>query len=523
MSEIKTFSFDKDGFEQINAFSLLKDWPVVYLIEDGKELYVGETTNALARSKQHFAKEDRARLERMHIILDEEYNKSAALDVESQLIQFFAAENKLKLQNGNRGLVNHNYFDKERYRARLESTIWEKLKELNLVHRDLSDIKNSEIFKYSPYKALSDDQLEIGEQLINSVKEGKSGVHIVNGGPGTGKSVLATYLMKALKDTAGTKDLSIALVVPMSGLRDSIKKAFSYVEGLSESMVIGPSEVANKRYDLLIVDEAHRLRQRRSIVNYASHDKMNTKLGLGDEGTELDWILLSSQQQILFYDANQTVRPADVHIKRFSELNAKHYHLTTQLRIKGGDSYIKFVEKVFSGESPTKDLQEYDFQIFDDVSEMVSKIKEKDKEMGLCRTVAGYAWDWVSRDNPDAFDIEIDGFKGRWNSRLTDWVNSPNAINEVGCIHTIQGYDLNYVGVIVGPELSYDEEKDKLVVIEENYKDKNGWRGINDPEELERYIINIYKTLLTRGMRGCYVYFVDKKVEKYFRKHMQLI
>lgn len=516
--EIKTFSFDKDGLGELEKNSLLKDWPVVYLIENGKEIYIGETTSAHARSKQHLLKEERARLDRMHVIIDDEYNKSAALDTEAQLIQYFAAENKLRLQNGNRGLVNHNFFDKQRYRAKLESTIWKQLQGLSLVRREIEDIKNSEIFKYSPYKALTEDQMIVAEQLIGAVKAGVPGVHIVNGGPGTGKSVLATFLMKALKDTKGTKHLNIALVVPMSGLRDSIKKAFSYVDGLSEKMVIGPSEVAGQQYDLLIVDEAHRLRQRRNIVNYASHDKMNTKLGLGNEGTELDWILLRSKQQVLFYDENQTIRPADVHGKRFADLNATHHRLTSQLRVSGGEAYMEFIDKVFSGQEAARDFKNYDFKIFDDVSEMIEAIKEKDKEFGLSRNVAGYAWKWVTRDdpNPDSYDIDIDGAKLRWNSRLNDWVNSPNAINEIGCIHTVQGYDLNYVGVIVGPELSYDTVNKRFIVNPDKYEDQNGWRGIKNPAELEYYILNIYKTLFTRGMRGCYVYFADKGLRQLF-------
>jgi len=104
-----------------------------------------------------------------------------------------------------------------------------------------------------------------------------------------------------------------------------------------------------------------------------------------------------------------------------------------------------------------------------------------------------------------------------WNSTARDWVNSPNAINEVGCIHTVQGYDLNYVGVIVGPEFYYDSLKKKFGVNKEKYFDTNGRNGITDPNELERYIINIYKTLLTRGIKGTYIYIVDENLRNYFK------
>lgn len=520
MSDIQTFSFDQAGFANIKKFPLGRDWPVVYIIENQHEVYIGETTSAHNRSKQHYENKDRARLERLHIITDEESNKSATLDLESQLIQYFSAEGTLRLQNGNKGLVNHNYFDRDRYRAKLE-TIWKKLQGLQLVKMELNDIENSELFKYSPYKALTEDQMAVADELYEVVKSGHPSLHIVNGGPGTGKTILATYLVKLLKEDEKTKNLEIGLVISMTSLRRSIQDAFSFVTGLSRAMVIGPSEVANKKYDLLIVDEAHRLRRRRNITNYRSHDTMNRRFGLGHEGTELDWILKSSKQQILFYDENQSVRPADVHVDQFKNLKATHHFLTSQLRVKGGEKYIKFINNIFNGgENLDAQFNSFDFQIYDNVPKMVEDIKTKNEEFSLSRVVAGFAWPWVSRGKPEATDIDIDGYKLKWNSTTTNWVNSRNAVNEVGCIHTVQGYDLNYVGVIVGPELGYDEKSDHLTVHKEHYADSNGWHGVTDPMELERYIINIYKTLMTRGMRGCYVYFVDKSTEKFFKSRI---
>lgn len=151
---------------------------------------------------------------------------------------------------------------------------------------------------------------------------------------------------------------------------------------------------------------------------------------------------------------------------------------------------------------------------------MVADLKQKDMEYGLSRLVAGYAWPWISKDDPKLFDIQIGKVSLKWNRTMKDWVNSPNAVNEVGCIHTVQGYDLNYVGVIIGPELSYDLEKRQFNINNDHYHDANGWRGITDPEELKRYIINIYKTLLTRGIKGCYIYCVDQGLNEYFKQIM---
>ena len=148
MSKIQSFSFNETGFEDIKNHPLGRDWPIVYIIENGKEVYIGETTSASSRSKQHFGNENRQRLKKIHLILDEEFNKSATLDLESQLIQHFAAEGSVKLQNGNKGLENHNFFDKSRYRAKLEG-IWEQLQKMLLVSKTLEEIENSELYKYS--------------------------------------------------------------------------------------------------------------------------------------------------------------------------------------------------------------------------------------------------------------------------------------------------------------------------------------------------------------------------------------
>ena len=235
-------------------------------------------------------------------------------------------------------------------------------------------------------------------------------------------------------------------------------------------------------------------------------------------------------------------------------LNALHHNLKSQMRISAGVDYTNFIDDLFDLRDISKyKFPQYDLKIYTDIHKMVSDIKAKDTKFGLCRMVAGYAWSWKTKDNnkkkvkneedieingedmkwvgtteefvkskDNSFDIEIDGIKLIWNSTTQDWVNSKNAINEVGCIHTVQGYDLNYVGVIIGPELSYDDINHKLIIDPKMYMDINGGRSIESPEELQRYIINIYKTLLTRGMRGAYIYAIDKKLSKYLTDNIKL-
>lgn len=516
MSEIKSFKFDKNNFDEIKAYRFGKNWPVVYVQENGKEAYVGETVNAYNRSKQHYENPERRKLKKIHILSDEEFNKSASLDIESWLIQYMSADQKYTLQNGNSGLQNHNYFDRPKYKAKFE-IIWERFLEMGIARNTLEDLKNTDLFKYSPYKSLTEDQFIVARQIFKDVRSNKSQTYIVHGKPGTGKTILATYLFKYLKEQEETKNLSTALVVPMTSLRRTIRKVFRKIKGLSGGMVVGPNDVVRKKYDLVIVDEAHRLRRRQNITNYKAFDEINKVLGLGNEGTELDWILKSSKHQILFYDENQSIRPSDVRKEDFKKLNAKEYTLTTQMRVGAGDEYVEFIEALFDLKKPKKkSFENYDFKIYDDVEKMVQDIKEKDKKHGLSRVVAGYAWPWHTRRGTRNYDIEINGFKGVWNSVAVDWVNSPNAINEVGCIHTIQGYDLNYVGVIIGPEFGYDPKNKKFFVDKDKYLDRNGRAGIHDLEELEQYVKNIYKTILTRGIRGTFVYVCEERLREFF-------
>lgn len=519
MTEIQTFEFSKNKFEEIKKCSFGSNWPVVYLIENGKELYVGETVNIYSRSNQHYENPERRRLNKIHVITDEEYNKSATLDIESSLIQYISADGRFVLQNGNHGLRDHNYFDRQKYQAKFEA-IWKELQKIQLTQGDLVQIKNSDLFKYSPYKSLTIDQKAVADELLHEIKSGHERAYIVNGDPGTGKTILATYLFKQLSEVKETKHLKVALVVPMTGLRGTLKKIFKNIKGLSANMVIGPSDVTNQ-YDVLIVDEAHRLKQRKNIANFKSFDDNNKLLGLKSDATELDWIMKCSKSQILFYDKNQSIRPSDLSPAKFEELAVKKLELRSQLRVGGGEDgekYIKFIQDVFDLVEVNDDkLNNYDFQIYEDIGKMVSDIKEKNSKMGLCRVVSGYAWPWASKKDVNKHDIEIDNIKLKWNSVNHNWVYSKNAINEVGCIHTVQGYDLNYAGVIIGPEISYNSVKKKFVVFPEKYMDMNGKRGVSNIEELERYIINIYKTLLTRGIHGTYLYIVDDGLREYFK------
>ena len=197
------------------------------------------------------------------------------------------------------------------------------------------------------------------------------------------------------------------------------------------------------------------------------------------------------------------------------------HQLKSQFRVKGGLDYVTFLDKLFdctlSISSVKMELPNYDFLFFEDLSKMVAEIKIKNKKFGLSRVLAGYSWKWISKGSDNKFDIEIGDVKLKWNSVTDDWINSENSLNEVGCIHTTQGYDLNYTGIIFGNEISYDKLNNEIIVLKDNYHDKTGKNSIKDPNELKTYIINIYKTMMLRGIRGTYIFACNKELQDYFK------
>ena len=535
MAEIEQFPYEEQSLFQISNYRYGKNWPVVYILEssqDKPEAYIGQTQKAYKRAKEHYENPERKKLQSMHVIGDEDFNESATKDIESKLIQYMSADGLYLLQNANKGISDADYPDKLKYQAKFEN-IWQELQARKLAEHDLQTIENSDLFKYSPYKALTTNQQDIVDWLINNMEIDNSNAYLVQGGPGTGKTIMATYLVKRLQSLATKKnwlpqvshseELKIGLVVPMTSLRYSLKQVFRKTKGLSAKMVISPHHVVGQNYDILVVDEAHRLRQRINLSNYGSYDKVNRTLGLDKSATQLDWIFECSKYQICFYDADQSVQPADITPEQLqAKIFSKQYVISDQMRVQGGQDYIDYISQILGNQKPAKrTFDNYDVKVFDDIRLFVKAIKEKDAEEGLARIVAGFAWDWqTNKDSSLTWDIEIDGLRLKWNSTNNHWVNSEDAIDEVGCIHTIQGYDLNYAGVIIGPDLKYDSIAKRLAVDKDSYKDRNGKRSLNHASELEFYIKNVYKTLLTRGVKGTYIYVCDSNLRDYLRTYI---
>ena len=211
-----------------------------------------------------------------------------------------------------------------------------------------------------------------------------------------------------------------------------------------------------------------------------------------------------------------------------SESKSMHrfYPLVSQMRVKAGSDYVGYVRSIFGPSGipvEPREFEGYDLRMFDSVSEMREAIFQRDADVGLSRMLAGYAWPWKSKTDKSAYDIELDEIQLRWNGTQVDWIASPTSREEVGSIHTVQGYDLNYAGVIIGPDLKFDEARGGIHVDRSSYFDKKGMENNRvlgtayTDDDLLVFIRNIYAVLLTRGIAGTYVYVVDPALREYLR------
>lgn len=572
---IRRVPFRKDSIgEWAHTDARHTNWPVVYVL-DGDEgrrapaLYVGETVNTVSRMRQHLAgsKKDEG-LASVRVVVDPTFNKSVCLDLESHLIRWFHGDGRYEILNGNDGLTDAQYYDREVYREAFRD-IFEELRAQGLFSRSIPQIENSDLFKLSPFKALTDDQAvaisDIVEGLLHDLADPRStSTLVVQGNPGTGKTIVAIFLMKLLADIRDFEDhddiepdsmfseffvpenrdllasLRMALVIPQQSLRESVKKVFKKTPKLHPSMVLSPFQIGASEvpYDVVLVDETHRLGQRANqasgVLNRKFIDINEALFGNDDPSyTQLDWVKARSAHQVLLVDGEQSVRPHDLSpgtldaAVRGARDAHRFFPLTTQMRVEAGADYVEFIRALLRDEAPSRpDFGGYDLRFFDDLGEMRQAIRDKDAEVGLSRLVAGYAWDWTSKRDAAAFDIQLDGERMRWNRTDKDWINSPGSLEEVGSIHTVQGYDLNYAGVIIGPDLRLDTETGSIMVDRERYRDKKGkentghLKGAYSDDDLLVFVRNIYGVLLTRGMRGTFVYVCDDGLREHLRERL---
>lgn len=376
-----------------------------------------------------------------------------------------------------------------------------------------------------------DDQKIVFESALKLARESSEinkNVLIVQGGPGTGKTVVAINLLVELTN----KHLVAQYITRNSAPREvyEAKLTGSFKKSHISNMFSGSGsfhKLEANLYDVLIVDEAHRLNAKSGIFAHLGENQVKE-------------IINSSKFSIFFIDEDQKVTLKDIgdkeEIRKYArELGARvlELELESQFRCNGSDGYLAWLDNTLQiHETANSFLEEndYDFKIFDDPRKLHDEIIEKNKEKNKARMVAGYCWKWVSKNNSILKDIQIGDYKATWNLDKDGqaWIIQPNSVTEVGCIHTCQGLEVDYVGVIVGPDLIVRNGNIVTVPQERASTDKSihGWKKLmeNDPkgtrERLDAIIKNTYRALMTRGTKGCYVYFVDKETAEYFKSQL---
>lgn len=381
---------------------------------------------------------------------------------------------------------------------------------------------------------LIDEQRIVYSSLFNEIASSQAikqkQVFIVKGGAGTGKSLIAISLLANLIKDKGLK----TFYVTKSGyVRDNYFSKltknvpnFSYLKTLfkgSGSFI----ESINNEFDVLIVDEAHRLTKK-------------TKQSWFYKGNnQIKEIIHAARTTIFFIDETQNIDIKDFGtieniIKYAEEERAKVHNenkflLKSQFRCSGSDDYIAWLESVLYNKEYVSAglLVDYDIRVFDDIKDLRRAIVEKNKLSNTpSRILSGDVFEWKSMNDPSAIDIEIDGFEAQWN-KTKAFATDAKSINEVGCIHTSQGMEFEYVGLIVGNDLIYRNGK-----VETDYsmhpagagEFKRPHKQTVDPADysiVDNIIRNTYKVLFTRGQKGCYLYIMDKPLKEYIENRIK--
>ncbi|MDP3920861.1 MAG: DUF2075 domain-containing protein [Candidatus Omnitrophota bacterium] len=394
----------------------------------------------------------------------------------------------------------------------------------NLADKLLSLLKGNQEF------IMIDDQKVVFETAIALSKQSakdKKNVLIVEGGPGTGKSVVAVNLLVrfiegGLNARYVTKNLAPRIVYE-SKLTGSFTK--SHITNLFTGSGAFTATETNA-FDVLIVDEAHRLNEKSGMFQNKGENQIKE-------------IINSSALSVFFIDEDQRVTLKDIGEVTEIERWAKRYKakvqklsLESQFRCNGADGYLAWLDNALQIRATANETLEgihYDFRIIDDPNELKRLIEEKNKLNNKARLVAGYCWEWASKKAPTAYDIELPAysFRARWNL-ATDgnlWILKPEAVKEIGCIHTCQGLEVDYVGVIVGDDLVARDDtvgtdaakRARMDASVKGYKKRLKEDERRAKAEMDSIIKNTYRTLMTRGAKGCYVYFCDKETERYFK------
>jgi hypothetical protein len=463
-------------------------------------------------------------------------------------------------------LHNYNYYSEDvifsnKFKQTLEKCPLftaddvEKLKDYlvcKLINGDgLSVLKKVEESKYRPSKKLMDhvgniiknkseyvlldEQLIVYDKVLSCAKSGfqdkQKAVIIVRGGPGTGKSVIAINLMADLL----LKGYNAHYATGSKAFTETLRKIIGQ-RGSAQFKYFNSYSAADRNIiDILIADEAHRIRT-------TSNSRFTPKINRSDL-SQIEELFSASKVSVFFIDDDQVVRPNEIGSVEYIKQNAAakgykifEYELEAQFRCNGSDAFVNWINNTLGIKRTANVIwdqhEEFDFKILPSPQALEDAIKQKVKKGFTGRVTAGFCWNW-SLPNEDGTlknDVIVGDYKRPWDAKpeakrlapgipkASLWAYDPNGINQVGCVYTAQGFEFDYVGVIFGEDLVYDFDSQQWCGNKSKSSDSVVKRASGKFTDLVK---NTYRVLLSRGMKGCYVYFMNKDTERFFKSRIE--
>ena len=403
--------------------------------------------------------------------------------------------------------------------------------------KSLQDVLAS-MMRGNPEFVLLDTQKVIHEEILHQArtiaKGGDKRTIIVRGGPGTGKTVLAVNLLSEIT-SMGLASLYVSKNAAPRNVYNEKLKGMKRGHSKVDKLFVGSGKFVDAvpdAFDVLLADEAHRLNERSGLYQNMGENQVME-------------IIRAAKLSVFFIDEDQRVTLKDIgsvdEIRRYARMfqaPVTEMELDSQFRCSGSDGYLSWLDNALQiRETANLDLEDpgfrYDFRVYDDPNELRADIEDRNRTNNRSRMVAGYCWNWISKgkNDPDVHDVTIPefGFGMSWNLGSTNtWAIDEGSINEIGCIHTCQGLEFDYVGVILGDDIRC-EGGEVVTDASKRARTDQSLRGLRTmyPDETEarrvadRIIKNTYKVLMSRGMKGCYVYCTDKGMAEHLRRMLR--
>lgn len=534
-------------------------YPTVYIINDKKrennfEVYVGETADIRNRTRQHLNVDTKLKPfwedfstssnSSMYVIGHEMFNKSLTLDIENRLMQYLLSVDNISRVHNSRTNQQNEYYTSEKL-DEIFSDIWGTLNKKNKILFPIeSIIKDSAIFKASPFHKLTQEQINAKEEILNKIKESiildeEGQLLIVEGEAGSGKTVLMSTLLYELKkyNLNLDKDLDIHLLVNHNE-HVTIYNQIATKLGITnkkKNIINKPTSFINnhlpdEKVDVVIVDEAHLL----LTQGKQSYRGKNHLQDLLERAKVV--VFVFDIKQILTTEQIWDVEKLNDYIECAKNKN-NHVTLKNQMRINSDEKTVKWIRNLVDNKKINdipRDKKGYDIKIFDSPEELESCIREKAQstDSGISRMLATFDWKYnnnKSPENEDYWRVKVGNWSMPWNYQLKvsrkqknlPWVEQDQTIDEIGSTFTIQGLDLNYAGVIIGPSVKY--RNGEIVFDEKSSANKKATRRRTLEDGSKQHfsqmlLKNELNVLLTRGVNGLYIYAVDEQLREALKK-----